>query len=109
MNPEPLRIVHGSQALDERPFWEVHSLDPGHRAFRRLELYPNGQIVTEVIWDHAGPPWGAVTKPEPNNALQLTASSLRCGAGPAGLQGSDPRRPHAEAVRQVKQAHTLEV
>jgi 3',5'-cyclic-AMP phosphodiesterase len=49
----------GSQALDGRPFWEVHSLDPGRRAFRRLELYPNGQIITEVIWDPAETPVGS--------------------------------------------------
>ena len=49
----------GPQAPPERPFWEVHGLDPGRRAFRRLELYPDGQIVTEVIWDQEGIPVGS--------------------------------------------------
>src|SRR5207245_2859842 len=26
--------------------------DPRRRAFRRLELYPDGTLVTDVIWDH---------------------------------------------------------
>jgi len=48
----PSTCVYGEhpsrlQALDERPFWEVHGLDPGRRAFRRLELYPDGKIVTK--------------------------------------------------------------
>jgi len=42
----------GPQVPDERQFWEVHGLDPGRRAFRRLELYPDGTLVTDVIWDH---------------------------------------------------------
>ena len=49
----------GLRAPEGRPFWEVHGLDPGRRAFRRLELYPDGQIVTDVIWDQEGTPVGS--------------------------------------------------
>ena len=48
----------GPQAPEEQQFWEVHGLDPGRRAFRRLELYPDGTMVTDIIWDQEGPPVG---------------------------------------------------
>jgi Icc protein len=31
-------------------FWDVHLSDPGRQALRRLELYPDGEIRTEVVW-----------------------------------------------------------
>ena len=48
----------GPQVPDARQFREVHSIDPGRRAFRRLELYPDGTMVTDVIWDQEGTPAG---------------------------------------------------
>jgi Icc protein len=48
----------GRQVPDARQFREVHSIDLGRRGFRRLELYPDGTMVTDVIWDQAGPPAG---------------------------------------------------
>ena len=51
---------------------------PGVSGLRRLELYLDGTMVTEVIWDLAGTHMGAVTKPEPNKSESgLTLGVLR--------------------------------
>jgi len=55
----PSTWVHGKhpsepQAPDAQ-FWEVHSIDPERRGFRRLELYPDGTLVTDVIWGSSTP------------------------------------------------------
>jgi Icc protein len=42
----------GPQAPAAQRFGEVHGLDPTRRAFRRLELHPDGTVVTNLIWDH---------------------------------------------------------
>jgi hypothetical protein len=44
----------GPQVPEARQFREVHGIDPGRRGLRRLDLYPDGTLVTDVIWDHAG-------------------------------------------------------
>jgi len=31
-------------------FWEIHGTDRQRQAWRRLELYPDGAVVTEVVW-----------------------------------------------------------
>ncbi len=31
-------------------FWEIHGTDRERQAWRRLELYPDGAVVTEVVW-----------------------------------------------------------
>jgi Icc protein len=31
-------------------FWEIHGTDRQRQAWRRLELYPDGEVVTEVVW-----------------------------------------------------------
>jgi Icc protein len=31
-------------------FAQVHKKDPSRQAWRRLELYPDGEVVTEVVW-----------------------------------------------------------
>jgi len=73
----------GPQAPEGRPFWEVHGLDPGRRAFRRLELYPNGTIVTEIIWDHEGTPVGH--SPQPRASYET-----------AGQEGLEWRHAHED-------------
>lgn len=35
----------------ERSFGDVHTFDTQRRGFRRLELYPDGTITTEIVWD----------------------------------------------------------
>ncbi|MBS1913361.1 MAG: metallophosphoesterase [Bacteroidetes bacterium] len=40
----------GPDLLPQRPFAEVHRLDGSRHGFRRLELYPDGRVATEVIW-----------------------------------------------------------
>ena len=34
-------------------FWEIHGTDRERQAWRRLELYPDGEVVTEVVWTQA--------------------------------------------------------
>jgi Icc protein len=36
---------------DGRPFLETHRLDTGRRGFRQVELYPDGEIVSRVVWE----------------------------------------------------------
>lgn len=31
-------------------FWEMHGTDRQRQGWRRLELYPDGEVVTEVVW-----------------------------------------------------------
>ncbi|HVZ39763.1 MAG TPA: metallophosphoesterase [Candidatus Kapabacteria bacterium] len=40
----------GPDLLPQRPFLEVHRLDASRGGLRRLELHPDGRVVTEVIW-----------------------------------------------------------
>ena len=46
----------GPDIPEGRPFEETHELDPGRRGVRRLELYPDGRIDTNVIWNNEGRP-----------------------------------------------------
>jgi Icc protein len=41
----------GPHVPDELEFSAVHELDTTRRAYRRLELFADGGIVTEVVWD----------------------------------------------------------
>lgn len=52
-----LHIEHpaGPGPIGERRFLQVHRFQPGRAAFRRLELYPDGRIATEVVWVNGEP------------------------------------------------------
>jgi len=47
-----LQAEHPTQGPvgEEPPFLEVHAVSAARRGYRRLELFPDGRIETEVIW-----------------------------------------------------------
>lgn len=47
-----LQAEHPTQAPagPEPPFLEVHAVSAARRGYRRLELFPDGRIETEVVW-----------------------------------------------------------
>lgn len=38
------------EEIDPQHIWSTHQIDRTRQAFRRLELYPDGRIDTELIW-----------------------------------------------------------
>ena len=44
----------GTEVREWSKLEEPHAFDPGRRGVRRLELYPDGQIDTRVIWSNEG-------------------------------------------------------
>ena len=47
-----LQAEHPTQGPvgEEPPFLEVHAISAARRGYRRLELFPDGRIETEVVW-----------------------------------------------------------
>lgn len=50
-----LQVGHPTgPARPDASFWDVHTGDAARRGFRRLELHPDGTIVTGIVWDRPG-------------------------------------------------------
>ncbi len=52
-----LQAAHPTQEAvgEEPPFLEAHQLSAARRGYRRLELFPDGSIGTEVVWASTEP------------------------------------------------------